>query len=186
MAATGFSRPTEVSCRIIATAAMPGSACSAAVDRRGIEQLAPGQAQAPVGQAVDVGDVAQPLAEGAVGDGEQLAARPAPPTDSAVSIAAVPEPVTSRMSCSGEAPNTGRSLVSQPADHAGVVLVAVADVVVDQRRLHPGRGHHRSRVEQRVAGRVLLGQQALDQGQRVGAPATGASPAPWAGPARSP
>ena len=63
----------------------------------------------------------------------------------------------------------------QPADHAGVVLVAVADVVVDQRRLHPGRGHHRPRVEQRVAGGVLLGQQAFDQGQRVGGRATGAS-----------
>ena len=59
-------------------------------------------------------------------------------------------------------------LVLQPAHHRRIVPVAVADVVVDQRRLHARRRHHRPRAEQHVAGLVLLGQQAFDQRQRPG------------------
>ena len=55
----------------------------------------------------------------------------------------------------------------QAPDDRRVVLVAVADVVVHQRRLHARRGHDRARAEEHVARQILLGEQPLDQRQRV-------------------
>ena len=58
-------------------------------------------------------------------------------------------------------------LLLQAAHDAGIVFVAMADVVVDQRRFDSSGSDDGPRIEKRVAWQVLLSQQALDESQRV-------------------
>ena len=67
-------------------------------------------------------------------------------------------------------PRPVRKRLDKPPREAGgrgVVLVAVTDVVMHQRRLHPRRRHHRPRIQQHVPGLILAGQQPFHQRQRL-------------------
>jgi len=77
-------------------------------DRSRVRQAAPRAAEPHMVEMVKLRDLGQALTKGAIlHDQDLLAGRT---TDEiAISMAAVPEPVTSSISCSGEAPNTGRS-----------------------------------------------------------------------------
>ena len=68
-----------------------------------------------------------------------------------ISIAAVPEPVMQQHLVRGRRAEHRPQLLLQAPDDRRVVAVAVADVVVHERRLHARRGHHRSRAEEHVA-----------------------------------
>ena len=130
-------------------------------------QLAPAVTQHDARNAVQRRDLVQAVAERAVRDHQQLLARRHDRRDRHLHRRGARAGQQQHL-VGGRRAERGPQLFLQAADDGRVVTVAVTDVVVNQRRLHARRRHHRARAEQHVPGLVLLGEQPLDQLQRAG------------------